>query len=141
MYNFILQILIMSSLAVMIYLLARRVPQIIDTVSEESLILRERSLWGRVDRFISKFPMEKIDFTLSQFLEKIIRKMKLLLMRIDNYLSRHLEKFKKIKHSARRNEEKRFHLYKEVMQEKEIPEEVRKDIEKELLRAAEEAGE
>ncbi|MDI6717846.1 MAG: hypothetical protein QMD86_02285 [Patescibacteria group bacterium] len=107
MFNFLLQIILMLSLGVMVYLAARKVPQISDTIEETG----NPHFFGKFDRILGALPLEKLDYLFSQFLEKNIRKMKLFLMKFDNYLNRHLEKFKTAKHI--RKHSKKFALFDE----------------------------
>ena len=87
MYNFILQIFAMLSLGTIIFLVARTLPRISET---ETVNVSER----KANRW-SSFPFEKIDVAVNAFLEKFLRKIKLILMKTDNMVSRHLNKFKK----------------------------------------------
>jgi CHASE3 domain sensor protein len=118
MYHFILQILIMISLGLMVYMAARKIPQITDTVPEETAG-QPTGFWHRVELILGKMPLDRFDLLVSQFLEKNIRKVKLLLARLDNYLTQHLEQFKKIKHRAHRKQEKKFALFEEQNEVKE----------------------
>ncbi len=99
MYNFILQIITMLSLGVMIYLIARAVPR----VSEE--IPRPES---KVDRWFIFLRIEKIDSLFGNFLEKFLRRIKLIIMKLDNITSDHLDKIKKskINNNGNKSEEK-----------------------------------
>jgi len=90
--NFVFEILLMASLGVMIYLMARAVPRINDTVLDESST--NKGLGERLGKFIDSLPIEKADLTISRILERLLRNLKLLVMRIDNKLSQHLMKFK-----------------------------------------------
>ncbi len=102
----------MISLGTMIYLVARKVPQISDAVEEEQP--HSKNIFKRIDSFISSLPLEKIDFAVSNFLEKILRKLKLFLMKIDNQLTHHLEKFKTIKDANHKENSKKFALFEKV---------------------------
>lgn len=110
MYHFILQILIMLSLGMLVYMAARKIPQISDTVPDEN-IGQPKGFWHQVELILGKLPLDRFDFAVSQFLEKNIRKMKLLLARLDNYLNHHLEQFKKVKHRAHKKQQKKFVLF------------------------------
>ena len=90
MYNFILQILLMLSLGAMIYLIARAAPRIGDTIETA-----KKPVHSRLDRFLALLPVEKIDLIFGVFMEKWIRKLRLLLMKWDNLLAEHLNKIKK----------------------------------------------
>lgn len=85
MYNFILQIFIMVSLGAMIFLVARALPRISETLN----VSKAKSSW------LGSFPFEKIDAAINSFIEKTLRKIKLILMKTDNMVSRQLGKFKK----------------------------------------------
>lgn len=87
MYNFILQIFIMVSLGTIIFLMARTLPRISET--EPANLPKRKIDW------LSHFPLEKIDALLNSFLEKTLRKIKLILMKLDNTVSKQLNKFKK----------------------------------------------
>ena len=110
MYHFILQILIMFSLGVMVYVAARKIPQISDTIPED-LTGQPKGFWHQVELLLGRLPLDRFDLALSQFLEKNVRKTKLLLARFDNYLTRHLEHFKKVKHRTHRKQQKKFVLF------------------------------
>lgn len=50
-------------------------------------------------RLFASLRVEKVDVLLNNFLEKLLRKIKLLLMKLDNLTSRYLDKIKKYKFS------------------------------------------
>lgn len=102
MFNFILQIVIMSSFGLIVYLAARAVPRVGDTED-----FFGKFPYGRVDRLLAKIPLDKIDITFSVFLEKFLRKMKLFLLKWDNLLGAHIEKIKnKNGNNSEKQEEK-----------------------------------
>lgn len=80
----------MISLGVLIYLIARVTPRIGDI--EE--IFKKQPL-GDFDKLIAKIPISEIDFILTAWVEKTLRKIKLILMKWDNLLSEHLSRIKK----------------------------------------------
>lgn len=88
MYNFILQIFILVSLGTIIFLVARTLPRITETETA-NIENKKRISW------LSNFPLEKIDALINSFLEKTLRRIKLILMKLDNFVSRQLNKFKK----------------------------------------------
>jgi len=69
----------------MLYLLARTLPRL-----EESQTDRK----GFLERWFASDIPEKVDLVLNQFLVKFLRKLKVLLLRVDNSLSTHLKKIK-----------------------------------------------
>jgi hypothetical protein len=88
MYNFILQIFVMVSLGTIIFLVARTLPRITETATE-NIENKKKADW------LKNFPWEKIDAVVNSFLEKTLRKTKLVLMKLDNFVSQQLNKFKK----------------------------------------------
>jgi len=100
MYNFILQIIIMFSLGVMIYLIARASPRIGD------IEVADESYHNKLDRIISRLPLDEIDVVISTAVEKFLRKSRLFLMKWDNTLSNHLKKIKKTNGNGLRKEDK-----------------------------------
>lgn len=110
----------MLSLGLMVYIAARKIPQITDTVSED-VAGQPTGFWHQIELMLGKLPLDRFDLLISQFLEKNIRKVKLLLARLDNYLTHHLEQFKKIKHRAHRKQQKKFALFEEQGETKNEP--------------------
>lgn len=126
MFNFILQILLLVSFGLMVYLVARKIPVISDTIEEGGA---HRGIFAKTENFLSSIPYDKIDFLLSQFLEKTLRKTKLYLLKLDNQLNKHLEKFKNVKMQTHLRKEKKLalfdNLYKENgKEENELTEEI-----------------
>ncbi len=87
MYDFILQIIVMASLAVLVYLVARAIPR----VSEMPTNTLKRDYVGEIAK---KIPFEKIDAFLNSFAAKFLRKAKIITLKLDNWISGHLNKFK-----------------------------------------------
>lgn len=88
MYDFLLQIIVFSSLGIIIYMLARALPRIEN-------IKPSPAGPNALDRFLSKLPLEKIDFVLSNFFEKLLRKLRVVVMKADNLINARLGKIKK----------------------------------------------
>ncbi len=92
MYIFILQIILMLSLGTMIYLIARAAPRVSDeTIGEAG------KQFTKFDKLFSFLRLEKIDPILHNFLEKLLRKIKLVLMKLDSIVNNYLNKVKKYK--------------------------------------------
>lgn len=88
MYDFLLQMSFFLSLGVILYLMARALPRV-DEVAEV------HHAPGPFDRLLSKLPLKKIDERLDLFFEKFLRRLKVLVMRIDNAINSSLSRFKK----------------------------------------------
>jgi hypothetical protein len=78
----------MTSLAVLIYLVARTIPRIDENVT---LSVPRNSFF---DKLVSKVPLEKFDLMFDNLLEKILRKFKIIVMKLDNILTKWLSGFK-----------------------------------------------
>ncbi len=104
MYNFILQIALMVSLGVIIYLFARAVPRVNDevTASNRRNILAE---------WVSSLPLHKLDTAFSNFLEKFLRRVRLILMRLENSVAGYLTEVRKSNSAKSRNGEARSTLF------------------------------
>jgi hypothetical protein len=81
---FIIEILIMVSLSAIIYLMAKVLPRISDEPEN-----------GSVSRSRVMFYVEKLDGILKAFLEKFFRQLKVWILKIDNFVSHKLNRFKK----------------------------------------------
>jgi hypothetical protein len=79
----------MLGLGTMVYLIARKAPQIGDDIIDQPK--------SKFDYLFASLRLEKIDPILHNFLEKLLRKMKLFLMKLDNIANSYLEKVKKYK--------------------------------------------
>jgi len=82
----------MLSLGTMIYLIARTVPKIGDEITEDIISPR-----NKFDRLFSYLRVEKFDAVFNKFVEKLLRKLKLVLMKLDNFTNNYLNKVKKYK--------------------------------------------
>ena len=83
----------MVSLGTIIYLIARAAPRVTET---ESRPPRENYF----DKLIKKLPLEKADAFVSAYFEWFLRKLKIVILRLDNLVSRHLHKLKPSKGAA-----------------------------------------
>ena len=88
MYDFLLQSSLFLSLGALIYLMARAVPRV-----DESGEARHPA--GRFDRMLSKLPLREIDEKLDLVFEKILRRLKIIIMKSDNLINEYLGKVKK----------------------------------------------
>ena len=93
----------MIGLGAMIYLVARAAPR----VSEE-VVSKET---GKESRLFGHQKIEKIDVLLNNFLEKMLRKFKLLLMKLDNFTNDYLDKVKGGKSGNGQKEEEKPTLF------------------------------
>ena len=83
-YSFILETVIFAGLGALILILARALPKIED----ETTAGRTRK--GRLARFFKKIPLDKIDDSLNLVFHKALRKIKIVIMKTDNLVTRKL---------------------------------------------------
>ncbi len=86
MVRFIIQIVIMAALAFLVYLMAEALPRIADEEIDALKAKRSARLMGYV---------EKSDEFLKSFLEKFLRKSKVWLLQLNNFIEGKLSKFKR----------------------------------------------
>ena len=100
----------MLSLGTMIYLIARTVPRVGDEVEVSEEIVKPKT---RFDRLFSSSRFEKFDVIFNNFVEKLLRKVKLLLMKLDNFTTSYLDKVKKYKlnNNSQKNKEEKPSLF------------------------------
>ena len=92
----------MVGLGTMIYLVARALPRIGDELQETPT---------KIDRLFASIPLHKADAFLNNFLEKFLRKTKLFLMKLDNYVGGYLDQIKKINGNGKKNGEEKPTLF------------------------------
>ncbi|MCX6703055.1 MAG: hypothetical protein NTW60_04350 [Candidatus Wolfebacteria bacterium] len=110
MYGFILQILMMSSLALMIYLVARAVPRVGDDIAGSPA--------NRFDKLIAVIPLEKIDAAFGIFLEKFLRRTRLFLLKVDNIIGGYLNNLKRMSGNGHKNIESKPSIFTSGSEEK-----------------------
>lgn len=86
--RFVLQIIVFSSLGLVIYMIARAIPRV-----PEEVATPRRSNW--VDRLMSKIPMAAIDERINSFFAKFLRKFRVVVMKTDNFINDRLGKLSK----------------------------------------------
>ena len=83
MYDFILQLFLITSLAIIIYLMARALPRIEEGGPRVTA-------YDYLEGWVKKLPLAKIDNSLNIYVEKTLRKTRVVVMRFDNFLHNHL---------------------------------------------------
>lgn len=86
-YSFFLQLIMMMSLGAIIYIFASAVPRIED----EEEISQRHGFW---EKLVKKIPLDRIDNYFNLFLQKIFRRIKVFLMKMDNLVTSRLDQFK-----------------------------------------------
>ena len=101
MYDFVLQIVVVVSGAVMIYILSRGLPRVAESVGEN-----KTPFWMRVDRWFKKLPLRKIDEWFLGFLEKFLRKIRVLNLKMENAVNNGIGKLRHGKSSVKEEDKK-----------------------------------
>ncbi|MDI6820622.1 MAG: hypothetical protein QMD65_00380 [Patescibacteria group bacterium] len=86
MFKFVLQIIMMLSLGVIVYIFARATPRVNDLEAPSPSVLKTHWLMEY---------LEKADEWLLTFLEKLLRRLRVFILRLDNNLTKKLHRFKK----------------------------------------------
>ncbi len=84
-YDLFIQITLMSSLGTIVYLVAITMPRVSDT--EEVSVSSNNYLRRRLGAII---PLEAVDIKLNAFKDKTLRRLKVFVMRADNFISKRL---------------------------------------------------
>ncbi len=87
MLQFILTNILMLSIGAMLYLIARALPR----VGEDDLVLQKRPV---LERWITSEIPERFDAFMNRSAGKLFRKLKMLLITIDTYLTKRLKKMR-----------------------------------------------
>lgn len=77
----------MLSLAAIIYLVARAIPRVGELINPSD----KKSY---LEDFFKKIPWHKLDALISSWSEKILRKLKIFILKLDNLVSKYLNKFR-----------------------------------------------
>lgn len=85
MIEFIFTTILMVCLSTVLYLMARALPRVQEEPSDSK---------GFLDRWAHSEVPEKVDAALNGFLLKFLRKVKVVVLKLDNTLARHLQKIK-----------------------------------------------
>jgi hypothetical protein len=94
MYSLIPQILLLIGFGLILWLVIKNLPKIKDEEEiDEKKVISQR-FEERSQKLSKKIPIEKIDAKVNSFLEKFLRRSRVILMKVDTYLQRHLEALK-----------------------------------------------
>lgn len=80
MFDFIIQLVIVGSLGAIIVILGRALPRV-----EEHVAMNDRR--GMIDRMMGHVPMSAIDSAIASFLEKALRKVRVVNLKIENWVN------------------------------------------------------
>lgn len=100
--NFALQIILVLSLGLIIFLFARAIPR----VNGDDAHSPTDALEKKLERWIAALPLHKIDRGINLFLEKMLRKLRVMILKVDNVTHSFLAKVKSSDAAAKNIEEK-----------------------------------
>ena len=84
MFQFVVTNILMVSLGIVLYLVARALPRVDESIPTH----------GPLGRWVTSEIPERVDLALNSFLGKFLRRMKLFLLKIDNILTERIKKIK-----------------------------------------------
>ncbi len=82
-YNFILQLVFLVSFGVIIFLVASAIPRIPEEEGKEP-----ETPW------IKKVPLKKMDTFVAESKNKVLRRVKVVILKVENFINKHLHKDK-----------------------------------------------
>jgi hypothetical protein len=83
MYDFLLQIFFFGALTVAVYLMARALPRVTEDDSKISPL-------EYLEKILSRLPVTKVDRLINLRLEKFLRKVRVMILRLDNLIHHYL---------------------------------------------------
>ena len=89
MYDFILQLFLVSSLGVIVYMMARALPRVADEI--ESPV----TFYDYMERWLEKLPIHHLDQKINHSLFKFLKRIRVIIMKLDNNIVHGLGKLKK----------------------------------------------
>lgn len=92
MYGLILQSIVLLSLGVVIFLMAKAVSRIQENPGVANSTASQTNY---LDRLLDKIPLNKLDAFISNFLSKILRRLKVCVLKVDNLITNYLNKLLK----------------------------------------------
>lgn len=92
MFSLIPQIILLLCFGLIIWLIIKNLPKVKD--EKENHTVETNAILEKRKKLIHKIPIEKIDAKVNGFLEKAIRRSRIILMKVDTYLQKHLNTLK-----------------------------------------------
>lgn len=84
MYDLILQLALVISFGAIVYIMSLAIPRVDEENGKPNII----RVW------IRKLPMHRLDESIRQTKDKVLRRVKIVVMKVDNFISSHLNKDK-----------------------------------------------
>lgn len=103
----------MAGLGIMIYLIARAAPRVGDDIAHDV-----KDQLSKLDRIFSHAQFEKFDVLFNNLVEKGLRKLKLLLMKLDNFTNEYLDKIRSYKNNNGKNGVEKHSLFDKEKEER-----------------------
>lgn len=94
MFSLIPQIILLFCFGLIIWLIIKNLPKVKDQERGDNYVIEEGKSLEKGRKLGHKIPIEKIDAKVNGFLEKTIRRSRIILMKIDTYLQKHLDTLK-----------------------------------------------
>jgi hypothetical protein len=104
--DYILEIIIVSSLGVIIYVLGRALPRVSDETEEAP-----SKLSIKVKAFFSSLPLHKFDAFISSLTEKFLRRCRVVVLKLENMVSAGIHKLRNGKNGSISEEKSTGNLF------------------------------
>jgi len=108
MYHFTLQLFFIGSASLVVYMFVRALPRVAD-------IHEPPTIYDYFDAWMAKFPLHQLDGRLNMLLFKFLKRVRVVVMKIDNHLIRHLER---VRQNGKQTESPVQKLFDKVQEEK-----------------------
>ncbi len=96
MYDFPLQIIVVICGGIMIYLLARALPRVPDDTGDSTIA----GVGARFENWTRRLPLKQIDEAIIGFFEKVLRKIRVVNMKIENVVNAGIGKLRRGQQAA-----------------------------------------
>src|SRR3989344_7620936 len=90
MYDFLLQTLVFVSLGIVVFLMARALPRVREQIDQPA-----PAIGDKVKNLMSRIPLSKMDASLNGMLSKFLRKIRVLVLKLDNFIHDRLNRLNK----------------------------------------------
>lgn len=108
MYDFTLQLFFIGSASLVVYMFVRALPRVAD-------IDKPPTIYDYFDAWLAKLPLHHVDSRLNALLFKFLKRVRVIIMKIDNHLIHHLER---VRQNGKQTENSVQELFDKVREEK-----------------------
>lgn len=108
MYDFTLQLFFIGSASLVVYMFVRALPRVAD-------IDKPPTIYDYFDAWLAKLPLHHVDSRLNALLFKFLKRVRVIIMKIDNHLIHYLER---VRQNGKQTENSVQELFDEMSRDK-----------------------